>query len=105
MRTFHFHPVALEEYADATFYYARIRRELAEAFVLAVERGIEEILELPYAWKSVEEDIRRFQIRRFPYGIYYTIEHDGSILLVGVMHLSRKPRSWRSRLNQQETIQ
>jgi plasmid stabilization system protein ParE len=91
-----FHPEALEEYLDAVSYYAKVNTRLARSFIKAVERGIEDILHHPEAWQSVEEDIRRHLIKRFPFGIYYSIEPN-SILIYAVMHMSRHPDYWKTR--------
>jgi toxin ParE1/3/4 len=45
----------------------------------------------------VEEDVRRCMTKKFPYAILYTIEPDDSILIVAVMHCSRKPGYWKER--------
>ena len=60
--------------------------------------GIEDILRHPEARQSVEEDIRRHLIKRFPVGIYYCIEGN-SILIYAIMHMSRHPDYWKSRLD------
>ena len=90
-----FHPEAVEEYLDAVSYYADINPQLARSFI---EAGIEDILHLPEAWQSVEEEIRRHLIKRFPFGIYYCIE-DNSIFIYAIMHMSRHPDYWKSRLD------
>ena len=92
-----FHPEALQEYEEATVYYSKISRELAVSFIDLVEKGIKKIREHPEAWQVVEEDVRRHLIKRFPFGIYYTIEGD-HILIVAVMHMSRQPGYWKKRL-------
>jgi toxin ParE1/3/4 len=92
-----FHPEALEEYLGAVTYYAVITPQLAESFINAVESGIDEILTYPGAWQIVEEDVRRYLIKRFPFGIYYCIEAD-LIVIYAVMHMSRDPEYWKGRL-------
>jgi len=92
-----FHPEALQEYEESAVYYRKISRELAISFINSVEKGIEKILEYPYAWPIIEEDVRRHLIKRFPFGIYYTIESN-YISILAVMHLSRKPGYWKERL-------
>jgi plasmid stabilization system protein ParE len=77
-------------------YYAGIRPRLAESFIHAVETGIERILASPDTWKIIEEDVHRYLIHRFPFGIYYGIEHD-RIFIYAVMHLSRHPDYWKGR--------
>ena len=93
-----FHPEAIEEYLDAVSYDAHINPRLARSFIKAVEAGIKDILNYPEAWQSVEEDIRRHLIKRFPFGIYYCIERT-SILIYAIMHMSRHPDYWKSRID------
>jgi len=92
-----FHPDALREYSEATGHYKKISPGLGKAFVREVETSVRKILSAPETWRVVEEDVRRYLLHRFPYGIYYTIE-DEYILIVAVMHLSRKPGYWKNRI-------
>jgi toxin ParE1/3/4 len=78
------HPEALEEYLGAVSYYADISPRLAESFINAFEYGIKEILTYPSAWQIMEEDVRRYLIKRFPFGIYYCIEANRMITAHGV---------------------
>lgn len=95
---YHFHPEALHKYAEATQYYAEISPSIASAFVAQIEKGINQILLYPQAWQSIEEDVRRYLVKRFPFGIYYTIENTDSIVIQAVIHLSRKPGYWKARI-------
>jgi plasmid stabilization system protein ParE len=45
-----FHPEALEEFLGAVSYYADVSPQLAESFIKAIEKGIENILAYPEAW-------------------------------------------------------
>lgn len=92
-----FHPQASQEYLDACRYYAEIDGMLGLAFVRSVETAIEQILQHPASWPVIEEDVRRHLLKRFSYGIHYTIE-DAFVLIVSVAHLKRKPGYWRNRL-------
>ena len=89
-----FHPQALEEYREATLYYAERDPPLATRFVEAVEDAIRRILESPERWRVLDEDVRRCLTHVFPYGILYVIEPE-FILVVAVMHCSRKPSYWK----------
>lgn len=92
-----FHPEALEEYREATLYYAERDPALALRFVEAVEEAISRILESPERWRVLDEDVRRCLTRVFPYGVLYTIE-PWFILIVAVMHCSREPGYWKRRV-------
>lgn len=92
-----FHPEALEEYREATLYYAARDPTLALRFVESVEDAIRRILESPERWRVLGEDVRRCLTHVFPYGVLYTIESE-FILIVAVMHCSRKPGYWKRRV-------
>ncbi len=80
----------------AVSYYADISPRLATAIIQSVESGIEEILTYPEGWQTVEEGVRRYLAKRFPFDTYYCIESD-RIMIYAVMHMSRDPKYWKSR--------
>lgn len=93
---FVFHPESLSEYSDAVQYYAEQRKDIAQAFINAIEDAICRIKESPNRYAEIDEDIRRCMTRKFPYGILYTIEQD-CILILAVMHCSREVGYWKNR--------
>ncbi|HKY44440.1 MAG TPA: type II toxin-antitoxin system RelE/ParE family toxin [Pyrinomonadaceae bacterium] len=94
---YEFHPAALEEYRQAALSYAEREQSVALQFVASVEDAIARIVEAPRRWRVVDEDVRRCLTRVFPFGILYTIE-DNFLLIVAVMHFSREPDYWKSRI-------
>jgi plasmid stabilization system protein ParE len=92
-----FNPEALDEYEDSALYYLKINARLAGRFVEEVEATVRRMRRHPLAYAAIEEDIRRCLVKKFPFGIYYTIEAD-YLLVVAVMHLSRMPGYWRGRI-------
>ena len=64
-----FHPEAEAEFLHAIEYYEGCAPGLGHDFAIEVYSTIENILSFPDAWAILEDDIRRCQIRRFPYGI------------------------------------
>jgi len=95
-KTYRFADEALAEFIAAGRYYNGQVAELGNAFVDEIERGIGIILAGPTIWRIIEEDVRRYLVRRFPYGIYYTIEGD-VIAVWAVKHLHRDPDYWQQR--------
>ncbi len=91
-----FHPEALTEYAEAVEYYLHKNPKIAQAFIDAIEETIYRIRETPTRYSILDEDIRRCLTRKFPYSVLYTIEQD-SILILAIMHSSRKPGYWKNR--------
>jgi toxin ParE1/3/4 len=91
-----FQPEAPTEYSEAVKYYAEQKVEVAQAFINAIEDAVYRIVESPNRYIAVEDEVRRCMARRFPYGILYTIYQE-YILILAVMHCSRKPGYWKSR--------
>ena len=93
-----FHPEALAEYEAAAAYYAGHDQDLQLRFIDTIETAIDLILESPSRWRVIDEDVRRYVVRIFPYGILYTVEDD-FVLIVAVMHFSREPGYWKDRIS------
>ncbi len=91
-----FHPEAREEYVGAIEHYQQVNPQLAAAFVQEIEHAISAIRRNPTTWRPVEEDVRRYLVHRFPFGIYYTVTAD-FITIWAIMHLSREPGYWKPR--------
>jgi plasmid stabilization system protein ParE len=94
---YEFHPEALEEFQQASLYYAERDPVLARRFVESVESAIRTIVDSPQRWRVIDDDVRRCLTRVFPYAILYTIELE-LILIVAVMHCSREPGYWKQRI-------
>jgi toxin ParE1/3/4 len=91
-----FHPEARAEFIAALDYYEECAPGLGADFAIEVRSTIQQILSFPNAWPILEDNLRRSQTRRFPYGIIYS--HDeGIIYILAVMHLHRDPNYWQDR--------
>ena len=93
-----FHPEARLEYREATEFHAAIRPEMGAEFTREIEAVIEQICDDPLRCRIIEQDVRRCLARRVPYAVLYTLEED-HVLILAVMHGSRQPGYWRSRID------
>ena len=93
-----FHREAEAELVQAIDYYEECDSGLGHDFAVEVYAAIARASTYPKAWPFIETDIRRAMVRRFPYGILYSEEHD-SLFIVAVMNLHRNPDYWKSRLH------
>ena len=94
-----YHPDAEVEIVEAAqFYESRVPR-LGDRFLRELDAAVVEIQEAPRRWRILEDGVRRFVMKSFPYGIYYRIEGDLLRILV-VKHHSRHPDYWKSRLDE-----
>lgn len=88
---------ARSEYIEAAEFYSAQKPELGDEFCEEIQRTIKRIIEYPEAWTQISQFTRRCRTRRFPYGVLYQIKSD-VLLIIGVMHLSRSPHTWKDRL-------
>lgn len=91
-----FHQDAALELEEAVFYYEDCQIGLGKQLNQEIKQATQLIAAHPQAWAIVENNIRRILVRRFPYGLLYTIKHD-EIYILAVMHLNREPHYWKSR--------
>jgi len=92
-----FHPEADRELIEAAQFYEARRTGLGDQFLDAVESALGQIQRHPLLWRRVRGDLRRYLLRRFPYGIIYHASAEGIFVLV-IMHLSREPDYWLGRI-------
>lgn len=93
-----FHPEALFEFDEADDYYSLVSEELGERFRSQVRSTVRKIERSPRSWPIYDEEIRRCLVERFPFLIFF-MEIDDYLLIVAVMHTSRKPDYWKHRIN------
>jgi toxin ParE1/3/4 len=88
-----FHRLAERELNDAALYYERESQGLGTIFLNEVERYIGTIVKNPNAGPKVRGPVRRRILRKFPYGIVYSIKPAG-IRILAIMNLKRRPTYW-----------
>jgi plasmid stabilization system protein ParE len=96
-----FLPPARAELTDAISYYNTQSEGLGYEFAAEIKRTLGRIAQYPDAWFKLSKRTRRCRTNRFPYGVIYQIREE-SLLIVAVMHLSREPERWKSRLRTME---
>ena len=94
---YEFHPEALYEFQKAAVYYETQQPGLGVRFIAAVQSAVDHIVASPESWRVMEEDVRRFLTKVFPYAVLYTVESE-YILIVSVMHCHREPGYWHHRI-------
>jgi toxin ParE1/3/4 len=88
-----FHRLAEHELYDAALYYERESPGLGDRFLDEIERHIDAIAKNPDSGKKVRGQVRRRILRKFPYGILYSVTSTG-IRILAIMNLKRRPAYW-----------
>jgi plasmid stabilization system protein ParE len=90
-------PTAEDDLDEASKWYEKKQPGLGKRFFAAVDETIEKIRNWPEFGIVVYKAMRRANVRRFPYGVFYVLRTD-RVIVVGVLHGRRAPRKWKSRL-------
>ncbi|WP_437595993.1 type II toxin-antitoxin system RelE/ParE family toxin [Sorangium sp. So ce590] len=98
MRRFRFHPRALQEFEEAVDHYLELSPEAASRFVDAFEAAVGFARRNPDAAARIEDDVRRWNLRKFPYALIYRLSSE-HIVIIAVMHARREPGYWKSRIS------
>jgi plasmid stabilization system protein ParE len=89
----------VDEDLDAAFaYYENQRIGLGIEFLEEFRRAVDRIIKHPTAWALLDEETRRCQLRRFPYGVVYEIDVVADeIRLTHVFQMNQHPSKWRTK--------
>lgn len=89
---------AQREVDDAVRWYDRQADGLAQKFLDDPDRTIRRIISFPESCSTIEQDLRRCLLSRFPFGVIYGID-DQTVVVVAVAHSHREPEYWIERRN------
>ncbi len=92
-----FHPEISHEIKKSYTWYQEQATGLGGDFLDEPEDAYQVISQLPGTWPLFQKGFRRYLLARFPFSVIYR-EHDSFIYIVAIMHNSRKPGYWLSRI-------
>jgi plasmid stabilization system protein ParE len=81
------------EFRDAVDWYESKTNGLGLRFTDEIDSTIERIRLNPELYPAVAEDIRKIQVNKFPFSIFYTIQDD-LLVILRLFHNKRKPIEW-----------
>jgi len=88
--------LAIKDIGEAFDWYEDKRAGLGEEFLLSVEDSLDTIKRNPELFDETYPQIRKCNLRRFPYSIYFRI-FKKKVAILAVYHQSRNRRRWRKR--------
>ena len=81
---------------EAAQWYEQRSAGLGVDLVSKVREMLGHIAAHPDLYPHVHGYIRRAQVKRFPYGVFYT-RLGNSVRVIGILHNRRDPTAWQSR--------
>jgi toxin ParE1/3/4 len=94
MQKIRFSAQASAELEAAAFWYEEQSRGLGSEFIRSVDVALARISRTPMLYSIALDDMRRCLLKKFPFGIFFSIEQD-HILIVSIFHSRRDPRKLR----------
>lgn len=88
---------AEDEFTDAAHYYDQQDAGLGDRFVGQIQAAVARILDNPLMARRFDHECRKVKADKFPYVVIYLAE-DERIYILSVMHTSRHPDYWKSRI-------
>ena len=79
--------------AGAYGWYEEQRAGLGEEFIAAVDASFDAIERFPEAFRRVHGEVRRANVARFPYAVFYRID-PRYVLVLAILHTARDPTLW-----------
>jgi plasmid stabilization system protein ParE len=76
---------------DESYEYYNLQQDkLGNSFKSDIKSAIDRIIKLPTLYPIVVDNIRKSILHRFPFSIFYLIDHE-TIIILSIAHHSRKP--------------
>jgi plasmid stabilization system protein ParE len=79
--------------AGAYGWYEDQRAGLGEEFLAAVDATFDAVERIPEMFRRVHGEVRRANVSRFPYAVFYRIDPK-SVVVLTVLHTARDPKLW-----------
>ena len=90
--------IAADADIEAAFkWYESEQPGLGSEFIQEVRAAYRRILEGPFKYQELRSNVRRALTRRFPYGIYFSVEED-LIIVLAILDTARDPTEWQFRI-------
>lgn len=97
-----FLPEVEEDVISGYSWYEDKARGLGEEFLRIFYASSNNLSRNPLLYQKVYGDFRRLLLRRFPYAIYFQIK-ENEIIVFGLFHCARDPRTIKLTLSNRET--
>jgi toxin ParE1/3/4 len=85
-------PLAQIEASEAYHWYGQPHIGMGNAFLDELERTNGFIASNPHLYTSVESELRRANLNRFPYSLFYVIDGD-TVNVLSCFHQHREPQT------------
>ena len=97
-RQLEFHPEVTNDIKGSYLWYEEQLQGLGNRFFNELEDSYTAIQNFPDTWANFQYGFKRYILNKFPFSILYKVT-DEKIVVVAVMHNSRRPNYWLDRIS------
>jgi plasmid stabilization system protein ParE len=91
--------LAKQDLRETTEWYEMKQKGLGKRFLTATRKEIKKIIPFPYSTQIRYSEVHTIIVKDFPFMVHYYIDdYRKSIIVIGVLHTSINPESWKNRL-------
>ena len=96
--SYFFHPAAAAEHLESVAFFEFKKPGLGASYLAEFKNVLDKVCKFPHSYPIEKQpDIRRIQIKRFPFTVLYR-ETSGKLQVLAVAHHRRSPHYWLDRL-------
>jgi len=86
-------PEVVDDLDEIESWYEKKQRGLGNQFHNEYETTLDRILIQPMNFVKVQKEIRRIEMKTYPYAVFYQVIGD-SVVILRVLHERRHPQHW-----------
>jgi plasmid stabilization system protein ParE len=86
-----YHPLAVSDLNNAVAAYDRQQSLLGNEIRAEVYAAFERIRSAPLAYATVQNDLRRCMVHRFPYSLVFRVIGDDTVRILVIRHHRQRP--------------
>jgi len=85
---------------QAMDYYESRQSGLGARLVLSIKACLKLIIKNPFAFVTIYHSIRKANIKKFPYSLFYLIDEEAKLVtIIAVIHGHRSEELWKQRID------
>ena len=88
---------AKDDISQAAKWYEQRQKRLSQKFMISLKNSFKTLKENPFAFAVVYMQIRKTNIKIFPYSIFFEIDKN-TITIFAIIHSSRSQKNWQKRI-------
>lgn len=89
---------AEKDIENAYIWYESLQINLGSAFFEKISEAIKNISNKPYQAQKIYKEVRRYIIKKFPFGVYYIANSESNeIQIIAILHFKRNSKILKKR--------